>query len=116
MKTTAKIEAFFYQVESGKAMNMDKRIYLMLKERPMTIEQLRQFQFKHQTLTSSLNRLEQLGLIYKKDTIKGKQFSYSLWDVAKTIKEVEQNHINIFKRDFERWKKVGEKNGYFQLL
>lgn len=116
MKISPKTEAFFYNIDTGKAMSIDKRIYLMLKERPMTIEQLRQFQFKHQTVTSSLNRLEQLGLIYKKETVKGKKFSYSLWAVAKTIDEVEKNCISIFYRDWNRWKKVGEKKGYFELL
>lgn len=116
MKYTPKLEAFFYNINSGNQMSNDRKIYLMLKERPMTIEQLRNFKVPHQTLTSCLCRLEKLGLIYKKSNVKGAKHTFTLWDVSKTIKECEQRQITIFERDYMRWKKLGEREGYFELL
>lgn len=117
MKTKIpKLEAYFYNQSTGKQMAVDQRIYLMIKERPMTIEQLRNYQMPHQTISSAITRLERLGLIYKEGTAKGKKFTYSLYVASKTIAQCEENIKAIKKRDFERWYKIGSKNGFFYYV
>jgi predicted transcriptional regulator len=125
MKTKIpKLEAYFYNQSTGKQMAVDQRIYLMIKERPMTIEQLRNYQMPHQTISSAITRLERLGLIYKGGTAKGKKggtakgkkFTYSIYVASKTIAQCEENIKAIKKRDFERWYKIGSKNGFFYYV
>jgi predicted transcriptional regulator len=117
MKTKIpKLEAYFYNQSTGKQMAVDQRIYLMIKERPMTIEQLRNYQMPHQTISSAITRLERLGLIYKEGMAKGKKFTYSVYVASKTIAQCEENIKAIKKRDFERWYKIGSKNGFFYYV
>jgi predicted transcriptional regulator len=117
MKTKIpKLEAYFYNQSTGKQMAVDQRIYLMIKERPMTIEQLRNYQMPHQTISSAITRLERLGLIYKEGMAKGKEFTYSVYVASKTIAQCEENIKAIKKRDFERWYKIGSKNGFFYYV
>jgi predicted transcriptional regulator len=97
-------------------MAVDQRIYLMIKERPMTIEQLRNYQMPHQTISSAITRLERLGLIYKEGMVKGKKFTYSVYVASKTMAQCEENIKSIKKRDFERWYKIGSKNGFFYYV
>jgi hypothetical protein len=117
MKTiTPKLEAYFNNISTGKQMAIDQKIYLMIKERPLTIEQLRNYGDPHQTITSAVNRLERLGLIYKDGKVKGKKLNYSLYTASKTMKQCQENIKDIEQRDFERWVKVGNKKGFFDLL
>jgi DNA-binding MarR family transcriptional regulator len=117
MKTiTPKLEAYFNNISTGKQMAIDQKIYLMIKERPLTIEQLRNYGEPHQTITSAVDRLEKLGLIYKDGKVKGKKLNYSLYVASKTMLQCKENIQAVKQRDFERWVKVGTKKGFFELL
>lgn len=82
-----KVEALIEQIDSGKALNNDALILRYIKDMNGSyLERMRDTTgIPHQTLTASLSRLEDFGLIYVAGYIKGRKRNYSFYKFEEVV-------------------------------
>ena len=92
-----KVEALLQQIISGNFKNTNVRVLHYVKQNGMsTIDDLRQdLNIAHQTLTSAVSHLEDLGVLYKMGVTRTKGISYSIYTY-------EANPIEIDRRAKEK--------------
>ena len=102
------IEAFKKQLANGEYKSTQLKIYRSLVDGPKNLDELRSTMgIAHQTLTSALSRLMDLGVVGQSATGSFYRTGVNTWE------------DNAVKREQERqqkWLKLGEKNGWAQML
>jgi hypothetical protein len=112
-KSLAKIEAFKEQIESGKMHTNALKVYAYLRKNPCTIFTLRnELKISHQSLTSILSHLEDMGYVYKEGTIHIDQTCYSLYCADNSPIRVKERAESMARYKKFEWIKRGVKNGW----
>ena len=102
-----KIKNLLNQIATGKIRTNEAKIlnFIIEWDGSNLVTMRDRLNMPHQTLTSRLSCLEDLGVIYKSGTInKG---SHSQWMFEPDEIKQEQNAIDREKRMFDAWKKQG---------
>ena len=115
LQIPAKIDAYLNNKLSGKEKTIQFQIYMKLKERPMSTDQLRNYGMPHQSITSALSQLETEGLIYKDSIVQSKDKKYTLWKCSVNEEECILNREKIHIRNYQRWVRTGKKQQFFKL-
>jgi predicted transcriptional regulator len=101
------VAAYIEQVKSGKLKSTKDKLYYALSASPHNLDQLRnRLRIKHQTLTSSLSRLMDDGLVSQDD--KGVFFVTPLNQIAEEKESRYQEKVS-------KWIKQGRDNGYWDI-
>lgn len=113
-KSIAKYEAFNNIIESGKAKSIAYLIYKSLLIEPRTIVHFREvLKIPHQTCTGMLSTLEDTGWVYKKETIKINDKSFTLYNAETNKEKARQRAIEVDAYKKREWINRGFKNGWF---
>jgi hypothetical protein len=113
-KSLAKYEAFKTIIQSGKAKSMSHLIYKSLLVEPRTILHFRDvLKIPHQSCTGMLSTLEDTGWVYKQQTIKIQDKSYTLYNAEIDPQMAKQRAIQVDKFKKQEWINRGFKNGWF---
>lgn len=107
-----KLQAYYEQINSGKMLSTEFRILKAIIAEPRTIEFFRnEMRIAHQTATSAVSRLCDSGLV----KMSGEEKHSILTYVSLPIEQYEQAEKRRMER-FERWRKVGDENDFYNLL
>jgi hypothetical protein len=113
-KSLAKYEAFKSIIESGKAKSMSHLIYKSLLVEPRTILHFRDvLKIPHQSCTGMLSHLEDTGWVYKQQTIKIKDKSYTLFNAETDSQKAKERATQVDKYKKQEWINRGFRNGWF---
>ena len=95
-----------HQIRSGEAKTKTHKVYMHLSGRACKLQTLRnELRMPHQTLTSALSRLQDMGLVKQDDS---GRFSH-------VPKEDREYHAMLRDQErYNRWVKKGHDNGWFQ--
>lgn len=108
--TTAKRNAFISGIESGK-FNTDKaKIFNLLREKPMKLEQLIAYGFPEKVASARISDLMDLGLVSANGDDKSIFFVVTDQKQQEMLMQFRQN------KAFVNWRKKGEENGWFLKL
>jgi predicted transcriptional regulator len=109
----AKQEAFLLMLHSGKIDSINAQVYRELVKHPQTIVYfIEVLKFKHQTCTAALSMLEDMGLVYKRETILIDKTSYSLWCAETNKGEARKRAMAIMQYKRSQWIERGLKQGW----
>ncbi|MFA7307641.1 MAG: hypothetical protein WC026_13315 [Hyphomicrobium sp.] len=106
----AKRDAFVKEVKSGKFDSDKSKIYKLLLEKPMTLENLILYDFPEKTASARISELMDLGLVSAKGN------KHSFFHVVKNKKEQTKLMNERQKETFSQWKKRGEKMGWIDKI
>jgi len=113
-KSLAKHEAFLRIIKSGKAKSINFQIYQALLTEPRTIEYFRNILvIPHQSCTGCLSTLEDIGWVYKAQTVRTGKKSFTLYRAETDIMKAKQRMYNMEKYKKQEWLKRGIKNAWF---
>jgi hypothetical protein len=113
-KSLAKYEAFKSIIESGKAKSMSHLIYKSLLVEPRTILHFRDvLKIPHQSCTGMLSTLEDTGWVYKQQTIKINDKSYTLFNAETDSQKAKERATQVDKYKKQEWINRGFRNGWF---
>jgi hypothetical protein len=113
-KSLAKYEAFKSIIESGKAKSMSHLIYKSLLVEPRTILHFRDvLKIPHQSCTGMLSHLEDTGWVYKQQTIKINDKSYTLFNAEMDSQKAKERATQVDKYKKQEWINRGFRNGWF---
>lgn len=99
------IEAFLDQLRTGKAETKAHKVYLHLHGRPQRLQTLRaELPIPHQTLTSALSRLQDMGMVTQDSAGHFRQVPMEEREAHAATREQER---------YERWAKKGRENNWF---
>lgn len=99
-------EAFVKQIQSGEYRSKQLKIYRALVEGPRNLDDLRStLGIAHQTLTSALSRLMDMGVIGQWDSGPFYRASPDAWNKLAQKREDER---------YARWRKIGEDNDWIK--
>lgn len=98
-------EAFIKQIQSGEYRSKQMQVYRALILGPRNLDDLRStLGIAHQTLTSALSRLMDLGVVGQWDSGAFYRANPEAWD------KLARERANA---RYKKWKKIGEDNGWF---
>ena len=113
-KSLAKYEAFKSIIESGKAKSMSHLIYKSLLVEPRTILHFRDvLKIPHQSCMGMLSTLEDTGWVYKQQTIKINDQSYTLFNAETDSQKAKERATQVDKYKKQEWINRGFRNGWF---
>ena len=113
-KSLAKYEAFKSIIESGKAKSMSHLIYKSLLVEPRTILHFRDvLKIPDQSCTGMLSHLEDTGWVYKQQTIKINDKSYTLFNAETDSQKAKERATQVDKYKKQEWINRGFRNGWF---
>lgn len=112
----AKKLAYVEAISNGYRKTIATAVYLLLKDKPMTTEVLRDAGIPHQSLTASLSYLEDLGMIYKSELVQGRKRKFTLWKAVTDKEEMSIRKREIEDDKFNAWVKKGNDMGYFEMI
>lgn len=99
--------AYIDQVVSGKLKTNRDKIYYALNAGSCNLDQLRnRLPIAHQTLTAAISHLMDDGLVYQDD-----QGVFHVSDITEIYKHAHDRKVT----KYEKWYRLGEKNGYFDM-
>lgn len=97
-------EAFIKQIRSGEYRSKQLKIYRALVDKPKNLDELRgSMGIAHQTLTSALSRLMDMGVVGQTDSGLFYRSAEDQWQELAKVRDNER---------YERWVKVGKDNGW----
>lgn len=105
-----KIDAFIYQMTSGKAKSDSAKILLEIEKQPLTIEKLVLMGWKIQTASARCSELEELGMIKK---IYNPTNSFSWFQFVKDPQERQELRNRIANQKKQKYFAKGLEMGYF---
>ena len=113
MKSLAKQEAFLLMLHSGKIDSLKAKVYRELVKHPQTIVYfIEVLKLKHQTCTSILSSLEDMGWAYKNGTVVINEKSYTLWCAETNKGEARKRAMAIMEYKRSQWIQRGLKQGW----
>ena len=99
-------DAFIKQIQSGEYLSKQAKVYRALTLGPRNLDDLRStLGIAHQTLTSALSRLMDMGVVGQWDSGAFYRSNPEAWDKLAKKREDER---------YARWRKIGEDNGWLQ--
>jgi DNA-binding HxlR family transcriptional regulator len=108
-----KIEAFYEQMSSGKMATNMLRIYHEIKKKPTHIHNLRtSLSMAHQTLTSVISTLEDIGWIVKNGVYHNGKESYTIYEAVTDYEEAKKNQERMQVERFTEWLSRGKRKGW----
>lgn len=107
--TQKSLETFLREVRSGRLDTNRHIVFIKIRQLGgANLDTLRNsMRMPHQSLTAALSKLNDMGLIYQ--DVSG-QYQITSYD------DVERVAHQRDRQRFEKWKKVGEKNGWFSKM
>lgn len=114
MKTKKpKIEAFYEQINSGKMATNILRVYHEIKKKPTHIHDLRtSLSMAHQTLTSVMSTLEDIGWIVKNGVYHNDKDSYTIYEAVTDYEKAKENQEKMQIQRFDEWLSRGKRKGW----
>jgi hypothetical protein len=113
INSIAKQEAFLLMLHSGKIDSLNTKVYRELVKHPQTILHfINNLQMKHQTCTATLSILEDMGLVYKRETVVIDNMSYSLWCAETNKGESRKRALAVSQYKKTKWVERGLKEGW----
>lgn len=100
------VKAFLENIRTGQLKSKQDKIFVYLSGKRLTLQQMREeLTYPHQTLTSALSRLMDMGVISQDDD---GRFYHTMPN------EIEVQSMLRQQERYNRWVKTGHENGWFQ--
>jgi predicted transcriptional regulator len=109
----AKLDTFHEQIRSGKLVSNNLKVYNEIAKKPQTIHELRKvLDMPHQSLTSAISHLEDIGWLIKKGTEKVERNTFTIYQAVMDYKQAEINAEAMERHKFNEWLRRGINNGW----
>lgn len=109
----AKLDAFHEQIRSGAMVTNSLKVYHEIRKSPKTLSDLRKtMNMPHQSLTSAISHLEDMGWLVKKGTRRIDRDTFTIYEAVTDYAQAEQNAKAMERHKFNEWIKRGIKNGW----
>ena len=100
------VKAFLENIRTGQLKTKQDKIFVYLSGKRITLQELREeLTYPHQTLTSALSRLMDMGVVSQDDD---GRFYHTMPN------EIEVQAMLRQQERYNRWVKTGHENGWFQ--
>lgn len=100
------VKAFLENIRTGQLKTKQDKIFVYLSGKRLTLQQMREeLTYPHQTLTSALSRLMDMGVVSQDDD---GRFYHTMPN------EIEVQSMLRQQERYNRWVKTGHENGWFQ--